>query len=84
MTEPKRWIATTHMLLERLCMTESLYIVWCPTGDNPLKRHANVDDARKEARRLCEQNHGREFFVMRAVESVQYRTDPYVCRNYSK
>jgi len=66
-------------------VNESVYIVWCPTSDkNPCKRHSNVDDARSEARRLCEVEKGREFFVMRAVESVQYRTDPYVCKNYSK
>jgi hypothetical protein len=66
-------------------MSESIYVIWCPTSDkNPTMRHSNVDAARAEAKRLCEVEKGKEFFVMRAVESVQYRESPYVCKNYSK
>lgn len=67
-------------------MTESLYFVWCPSLGPPTHRHDSAEKARVEARRLCQlpENHGREFFVLRAVESVQYRTDPFVCRSYSK
>ena len=63
---------------------KSLYLVWNPAGNNPQKRYWNVDEARKEARRLAEENQGAEFFVLRAVESVKYRTDPFECRSYCK
>jgi len=67
-------------------MNESAYFVWCPELGRPTRRHDSLDSAQSEARRLCQmqENHGREFFVLRAVESIQYRTDPFLCRNYSK
>lgn len=65
-------------------MTEALYVVWNPQAGNPKHKHATVELAREEARRLCQLNHGQEFFVMRAIESVQYRTDPFVHKNFSK
>jgi len=66
-------------------MNESVYYVWC-ASQTPTKRHKDLESARNEARRLCQmpENHAREFFVLRAVESVQYRTDPFVCRTFSK
>ena len=65
---------------------ESRYYVWCPTAGPFTCTHPSIDEARAEARRLCQLpgNHGREFFVLRAVESVQYRTDPFVWKNYCK
>lgn len=67
-------------------MNESLYLIWCPlTGIEP-RRYNNIDSARAEARRLCQlpENSSGEYYVLRAVESVQYRTDPFVCRVYCK
>ena len=61
-----------------------IYLVWNPSGDNPKMRHDSIESARAEARRLCQIHRGQEFFVLRAVESVQYRTDPFVCKNYGK
>lgn len=65
---------------------QSMYLVWCPQGNSPTKRHPDVDSARAEARRLCQldENIGKTFFVLRAVESVQYRTDPFVCKSYAR
>ena len=65
-------------------MNDVIYLVWNPTGGNPIKRHDSVEAAREEARRLCQLHHGQEFFVLRAIESVQYRTDPFICKNFSK
>ena len=63
---------------------KSIYLVWNPGGENPKERHETVDDARKEARRLAEANKGLEFFVLRAVESFEYRDDPWRCRQFCK
>lgn len=63
---------------------ESLYIVWCPTAGAPTVKHATVDDARAEARRLAELNPMQEFIVLRAVESVKYQADPFMHKNYSR
>ena len=65
---------------------KSLYFVWSPNSGEPSKKHDTHEAAKLEARRLCEipENHGKEFFVLRAIESVQYRTDPYFVRNYSR
>lgn len=66
-------------------MSGSIYIVWCPTSDAPpVKRHATVEEARAESRRLAEQFQQREFFVCRVIESVQFRTDPFVMTNFCK
>lgn len=65
-------------------MNEVICLVWNPGGMNPQNRHRDIESARNEARRLCELHKGQEFFVLRAIESVQYRTDPFMCRNFSK
>lgn len=66
-------------------MTErSLYLVWNPGGENPKHQHANVELARTEARRLAELNPGIEFYVLRAVEGVEYRNDPWRYRTFCK
>jgi hypothetical protein len=62
----------------------SIYYVWSPAQGPPVEPHDNVQAARDEARRLCQLNIGHEFFVLRVVESVQYRTDPFVCKNFCK
>ena len=65
---------------------ESAYFVFCPTREIPHKKYESVCEAREVARMLCQmpENHHAEIYVVRAVESVQYRTDPFVCKNYSK
>lgn len=67
-------------------MNESRYYVWCPSLGPFNQTHPTIDEARAEARRLCQlpPNHGKEFFVLRVIESVQYRTDPFVCRNFCR
>lgn len=67
-------------------MAESLYIVWSPSTGQPTKFHSSLEPARDEARRLCQmiENQGREYYVLRACESVKYRTDPFECKVYSK
>jgi len=67
-------------------MSESIYFVWCPAAGAPTKKHGDILDAQAEALRLCKlpENHGREFFVLRAIESVRYATDPIVRRKYCK
>ena len=65
-------------------MPESIYIVWNTSKGIPFKRHDTVESARGEARRLCEENHGHEFFVARVIESVKFRRDPYETKMYGK
>lgn len=67
-------------------MNESLYLVWCPASGLPTKRHDNFHAAMSEAKRLCAlpENEGLEFIVMRACQSVTYRTDPYITKCYAK
>jgi len=67
-------------------MNESRYFVYCSTKGLPTKWHENLGLARDEARRLCQlpENRGHEFYVLRAVESVTYRDDPFYCKTYSK
>lgn len=61
---------------------ESIYLVWNPCGENPTKRHGSLESAREEARRLCQFNQGAEFYVLRAIESIEYRTDPFIRKTY--
>ena len=63
---------------------ESMYVVWSPAMGPPKVRHPSQEQALAEARRLCELNQGHEYFVLRAVQSVTYRTDPYVTKCYSR
>lgn len=63
---------------------DSRYYVFKLGGASPKKVHETLESARQESRRLCELNKGAVFYVMRAVESVQYRIDPYQVTNYSK
>lgn len=65
---------------------ESMYFVWCPTVGAPTKPHETIETARAEARRLCllPKNKGRQYFVLRAIESVQQAADPIITRNYSR
>ena len=63
---------------------KSFYLVWNPGRDVPKRRHDTIDDARKEARRLAELQPGEEFFVLRAVEGIQYREDPWRMRTFCK
>ena len=63
---------------------ESRYFVFKLGGASPTKIHETLESARQESRRLCELDKGATFCVMRAIESVQYRTNPYQVTNYSK
>jgi hypothetical protein len=65
-------------------MTESIYVVWRVSGDSPKCRHASIEQALNEAKRLADLNHGEEFIVLRAISSVTYRDSPYVTKCYSK
>ena len=67
-------------------MTESRYYVWSPSDGSPTKNHPTVAQARAESHRLCclPENYGKEFLVLRAIESVTYRTDPLVRKTFSK
>ncbi len=65
-------------------MTESIYFVFNPAGDVPKRRHATVHEAREEARRLATLQQGQTFFVVRAIESITYRVDPFQVTNYCK
>jgi hypothetical protein len=67
-------------------MSQSAYYVWCPALSAPKKLHESLESARTEARRLCAlpENHGKQFFVLRAVESFLYREDLIVRTTYSK
>ena len=64
--------------------TESIYYVFNPLGNTPKVIHNTLESAREEARRLAATHPTVEFFVVRAIESIKYRTDPFVVVNYSK
>lgn len=66
-------------------LAKSLYLVWNPSGNsNPRKRHASVDSATQEAKRLAQENPDQEFFVLRAITSIKYSSDPFIYKQYSK
>lgn len=65
-------------------MPDSIYVVWNPSAENPKKRHETLESAREESRRLAQANPGQEFFVLRAVEAVMYREDPWRHRTLSR
>jgi hypothetical protein len=67
----------------RLKMNDkSFYVVWNPGDRCPLVRHTDLDAARTEAKRLATLNPGVEFFILRAVEGVEYREDPWRRRSF--
>lgn len=53
---------------------DAFYVVWCPIGGPPRKRHGYEYDAQKEAARLAQENPGQEFYVLRASHHFK-RTD---------
>ena len=63
---------------------ESFYMVWNPKASKPIKRHNSCEEAREEARRLAQNNPCIEFFVLRAVEGITYREDPWRTRSFCK
>ena len=63
---------------------EGFYLVWTPGGGIPIKRHYTCQEAREEARRLAQNNPCIEFFVLRAVEGITYREDPWRTRSFCK
>lgn len=66
---------------------KSFYVVWNPEHGIPMyRRHPDVRAATEEATRLCQMpgNIGKEFFVLRAVESVKYNVNPLVHRTFSR
>lgn len=65
-------------------MNESIYVVFNPEGSLPKKKHPNVEEATAEAKRLAEANPGQQFIVMRAICSIQYRTDPFQITQYAR
>lgn len=50
----------------------------------PIKRHMIIEEAREESRRLAKGYPGVESFVLRAVEGVTYKEQPYTVRNFKK
>jgi hypothetical protein len=66
-------------------MSESIYLVWNPLSEFPIKiRHEDAQSARDEARRLADKFPGTEFFVLRAVESIKRNDDPYTRKSYCR
>ena len=63
---------------------KSFYLVWNPGREMPKKRHKTLEDARAEAKRLAENEPCIEFFVLRAVEGIAYREDPWRIRSFCK
>jgi hypothetical protein len=63
---------------------KSIYIVWNPAGENPQKQHDSCEEARREAKRLADKNKGSVFFILRAIESIEYRDDPWRIRSFCK
>lgn len=51
------------------------FVVWNPNGSNPRFRHASVDGAKAEARRLAAATPGTDFYVLHAL-SVSRVKDP--------
>lgn len=65
-------------------MKESKYFVWCPEAGAPTKAHETLSDAQKEAKRLCEMEHNKEFLILRAVEGYIYNPNPMTIKLYSR
>ena len=65
-------------------MEKGFYLVWNPAKGSPSMRHDTIDDARAEAKRLASKEQGIEFFVLRAVEGIAYREDPWRMRTFCK
>ena len=63
---------------------KSFYLVWNPAKCSPVMRHDTLDDARVEAKHLASLEQGYEFFVLRAVEGITYRNDPWRMRTFCK
>ena len=61
---------------------DAFYLVWKSGGDCPTKRYMEIENAREEARRLAQENHCIEFFVLRVLEGVTYNESPFRCRNF--
>lgn len=62
---------------------ETMYIIWSPTSNlNPKAKHPSIEEAITEAKRLAAKYPLQEFIVMRAISSWQYRTDPFISKNY--
>lgn len=67
-------------------MNESKYFVWGVGKELPEKCTDSAEEAITEAKRLCmlPDNIGREFLILRTIQSIQYRTDPFVIKTYCK
>jgi hypothetical protein len=63
---------------------ESFYLVWNTIAGKPVVRHETLEKAREEARRLAQNNPCIEFFVLRAIEGITYREDPWRIRTFCK
>jgi len=64
-------------------MSNSRYVVWCPSEHQPTKRHESQESAIAEAKRLANTYHDKEFIVLRAIQSVKYASNPMICKQYS-
>lgn len=63
---------------------KSYYVVWRISGEAPTKRHESIESAREEAKRLAVLHQESEFVVLRAVESIKYRSSPFQITSYCK
>lgn len=65
-------------------MEKSEYYVWNKGRGEPRVSHPTIDLARAEARRLAMDNPDTEFFVVRVVEGITYKTVPFSIRTFAK
>ena len=57
---------------------QKFWVVWNPEGGIPMKRHAYLHEAKKEAERLAGQHLSTDFYVLRVVGKARYATPMYV------
>ena len=63
---------------------KTFYVVWNPLHGVPTVKHASIEEAREEAKRLAIRNGVQEFFILQAVEGVVYRPEPVHIRTLRK
>ncbi len=64
-------------------MKTAMYLVYAFGESAPTKKHNDIDSARAEARRLCDKHLDKEFFVLRVIESIQHKKNPYIQKVFS-
>lgn len=50
--------------------SQQFWVIWCPQGGAPTKKHGSYNSARDEAVRLWKNNPGKDFYILQPVSRV--------------